>query len=228
MEPKRCEIYTFPELTGTNMKFGQKSVQSSINITTTVLFYFSFSSVFFFSFSFAGMFRGERSGWKDSLWIQIWNIFSSTWTSESMKRNVQNVHILTVKTDNETWVNISSSSVNMICFVSIHTQRFSSSIAAVSTWPYRVSFLTFHISSCSFFYTSAFWLFSSTFSSNFFSSSEEPSSFSPVFQLPCLLRVETQCFHHWCRFSELCGVLRFIWESRSGSTTLPPRGSYFV
>lgn len=35
-------------------------------------------------------------------------------------------------------------------------------------------------------YTSAFWLFSSTFSSNFFSSSEDPFSFSPVFQLPCL------------------------------------------
>lgn len=35
-------------------------------------------------------------------------------------------------------------------------------------------------------YTSAFWLFSSTFSSSFLSSSEEPFSFSPVFQLPCL------------------------------------------
>lgn len=37
-----------------------------------------------------------------------------------------------------------------------------------------------------FLYTSAFWLFSSTFSSSFFSSSEEPFSFSAVFQLPCL------------------------------------------
>lgn len=39
-----------------------------------------------------------------------------------------------------------------------------------------------------FLYTSAFWLFSSTFSSSFFSSSDEPFSFSPVFQLPCLYR----------------------------------------
>ena len=36
-------------------------------------------------------------------------------------------------------------------------------------------------------YISAFWLFSSTFSSSFFSSSEEPFSSSPVFQLPCLV-----------------------------------------
>lgn len=41
-----------------------------------------------------------------------------------------------------------------------------------------------------FLYTSAFWLFSSTFSSSFFSSSEEPLSFSPVFQLPCLFRIK--------------------------------------
>lgn len=41
-----------------------------------------------------------------------------------------------------------------------------------------------------FLYTSAFWLFSSTFSSSFFSSSEDPHSFSPVFQLPCLFRLK--------------------------------------
>lgn len=41
------------------------------------------------------------------------------------------------------------------------------------------------------FYTSAFWLFSSSF----FSSSEEPFSFSPVFQLPCLFRVKKALPH---------------------------------
>lgn len=53
-----------------------------------------------------------------------------------------------------------------------------------------LKFHTFHIPTghLLFLYTSAFWLFSSTFSSSFFSSSDEPFSFSPVFQLPCLYR----------------------------------------
>lgn len=53
-------------------------------------------------------------------------------------------------------------------------------------------FSTFHIPKgwLLFLYTSAFWLFSSTFSSSFFSSSEDPFSFSPVFQLPCLFRIK--------------------------------------
>lgn len=56
-----------------------------------------------------------------------------------------------------------------------------------------VLFSTFHIPEgwLLFLYTSAFWLFSSTFSSSFFSSSEDPFSFSPVFQLPCLFRIKT-------------------------------------
>lgn len=43
-------------------------------------------------------------------------------------------------------------------------------------------YLSLHRFNNGFLYTSAFWLFSSSF----FSSSEDPSSFSPVFQLPCL------------------------------------------
>lgn len=43
-------------------------------------------------------------------------------------------------------------------------------------------YLSLHRFNNGFLYTSAFWLFSSSF----FSSSEDPFSFSPVFQLPCL------------------------------------------
>lgn len=60
--------------------------------------------------------------------------------------------------------------------------------ALFRAWIRRLNFHTFHIPKghLQFLYTSAFWLFSSTFSSSFFSSSDEPFSFSPVFQLPCL------------------------------------------
>lgn len=62
--------------------------------------------------------------------------------------------------------------------------------ALLRPWIRRPNFHTFHIPKghLPFLYTSAFWLFSSTFSSSFFSSSDEPFSFSPVFQLPCLCR----------------------------------------
>lgn len=65
-----------------------------------------------------------------------------------------------------------------------------------------LNFHTFHIPTghLLFLYTSAFWLFSSTFSSSFFSSSDEPFSFSPVFQLPCLYRRNdwNSCFTVYC------------------------------
>lgn len=62
--------------------------------------------------------------------------------------------------------------------------------AVFRPWIRRRNFHTFHNPQghLQFLYTSAFWLFSSTFSSSFFSSSDEPFSFSPVFQLPCLFR----------------------------------------
>lgn len=44
-----------------------------------------------------------------------------------------------------------------------------------------------------FLYTSAFWLFSSSV----FSSSEDPFSFSPVFQLPCLFQIKDVNTTRW-------------------------------
>lgn len=68
--------------------------------------------------------------------------------------------------------------------------------AVFRPWIRMLNFHTFHIPEghLQFLYTSAFWLFSSTFSSSFFSSSDEPFSFSPVFQLPCLCRRNNRDF----------------------------------
>lgn len=86
-----------------------------------------------------------------------------------VKRNVQRFHVLTGKQGLEENV----ISKKMLIFF---RQRNVFIPFIPFTFPNDVLF----------FYTSAFWLFSSTFSSSFFSSSEEPFSFSPVFQLPCL------------------------------------------
>lgn len=65
---------------------------------------------------------------------------------------------------------------------------------------------TFHIPKAClrFLYTSAFWLLSSTFSSSFFSSSEDPFSFSPVFQLPCLFQIKDGDLTFWWHDDNTC------------------------
>lgn len=81
----------------------------------------------------------------------------------------------------ETKSKLSSSQCTLVFFFSFPKDRDDEKCAKVP-WSH------FHIPKgwLPFLYTSAFWLFSSTFSSSFFSSSEDPFSFSPVFQLPCL------------------------------------------
>lgn len=128
--------------------------------------------------------RGERKG---EGWICVSIKFSlkpnlhsdvQMWSFESpkseVKRNVQKFHFLTGERKE-----------NAVFFL-----KKKDSSALFKPWIRMLNFHTFHIPKghLQFLYTSAFWLFSSTFSSSFFSSSDEPFSFSPVFQLPCLCK----------------------------------------
>lgn len=108
--------------------------------------------------------------------VQLFCFEISISQNSEAKRNVQKSHVLTGRDRIEE--NSISYGVGGWWLIFIYAPNGNVSVA------------TFHIpDGClPFLYTSAFWLFSSTFSSSFFSSSEEPFSFSPVFQLPCLSR----------------------------------------
>lgn len=98
---------------------------------------------------------------------------------EEVKRNVQKFHVLTEKESieerkRESYLPKGGTTLNL--YLHAARDRFHGYLSHSRRMFSR------------FFYTSAFWLFSSTFSSSFFSSSEEPFSFSPVFQLPCLFQ----------------------------------------
>lgn len=94
-----------------------------------------------------------------------------------VKRNVQKFHVLTF------W---KEKIVRKHCY--LKENDFLNLYLGIRVFLFLPS--TFPKDGLLFLYTSAFWLFSSTFSSSFFSSSEEPLSFSPVFQLPCLFRIK--------------------------------------